>query len=431
MKRMSWILPLSLAVSCSAQNLCNPSALSQAAARVLALQKELGQTKVDEMDEGIPPSVADKITQLKDGLSRASDAALACAEPSVDPIELQKHLAQVLHANAPEPAANTVISKDDHRYAEILGSYGHNLRVQVSRPPSVAGVLAIQYSTNIECGADSMLLAYELHDGAWMEKMRWQSPPLKMISDAFGDFFVSTVLHDSSALESRDTKWRVAVAHGTPWCTSRFSNFKIDLLSPGPDPASPRVLWHTERGYSRGDFDPRIKSSGNTFELRLNADCMSFDSANCFERRVIYRYSVDGNDHVHRVGPLAINARDFVAEWLTAPWPESQDLSAAESAPALQKVHDQFDPPSKPHDDQYISHSYGPIGACAAPRTFQIQINSTLDKIVPGKPGGESAPLASHYFHVREVKDGYLMLSAPTEPDPTCSGANLMPAGNE
>lgn len=252
-----------------------------------------------------------------------------------------------------------------------------------------------------------------------------------MISDAFGDFFVSAVLHEPSALESRDTKWRFAVAHGTPWCTSRFSNFKIDLLSPGPDPDSPRVLWHTEREYSRGNFDPWIKSSGNTFELRSNADCMSFDSANCFERRVIYQYSVDGNDHVHRVGPLAINARGFVAEWLTAPWPESQDLSAAESAPTLQKVHDQFQPPSKPIDDQYISHSYGPVRACAAPRTFQVQINSTLDKIVPGKPGGKSAPLASHYFHVREVKDGYLMLSAPTEPDSTCSGANLMPPGNE
>ena len=34
-------------------------------------------------------------------------------------------------------------------------------------------------------------------------------------------------------------------------------------------------------------------------------------------------------------------------------------------------------------------------------------------------------------YHVREVKDGYMMLSAPNEPDPTCSGANLMPAGKE
>jgi hypothetical protein len=397
----------------------------------LALQSELGQTKVDEMDEGIPPVVADKITQLKDALSHTSDAALACAKPSVEPAELQKSLAQVLHANAPEPVGNTVIPKDDHRYDEILGSYGHNLRVQISRPPGVAGIIEIQYSNNIECGADSMLLVYELHDGVWTERLRWQSPPLKLISDAFGDFFVSAVLPGSSALESTNTKWRVVVAHGTPWCTSRMSGFKMDLLSPGPDPASPRVLWHAERGYSRGDFDPQIKSSGNTFELRLNADCMSFDSVNCFERRVIYRYGVDGNNSVHRLGPIGINARGFVAEWLTAPWTESRNLSVAESADPLQKVHDSFNPPVKPNDDQFISHSLGPVRSCAAPGVFQIQIDSSLEKIVPGKPGGESEPLASHYFHVREVKDGYLMLSAPTKPDPTCSGANLMPAGDE
>jgi hypothetical protein len=430
MKRLFWLLPVSLVVSCPAQTFCNPGALSQAAAKVLALQKELGQIEVDEMDEAVPPSVSGKITHLKDALSLASDAALSCPEPSIDPIELQKHLAQVLHANAPELPANTVISKDDHRYDEILGSYGHNLRVQVSRPPGLTGVLAIQYSTNIECGAHSMLLVYELRDNAWMQKLRWQSPPLKVISDAFGDFFVSVVLHDSSPLESKDTKWRVVVAHGTPWCTSRFSNFKIDLLSPGRNPASPQVLWHTERDYSRGDFAPRIKSSGNTFELRVNADCMSFDPENCFERRAIYRYSVDSNDHVRRVGPLAINARGFVAEWLTAPWSESQDLSAAESATALQKVHDQFAVPSKP-TNEYLGHSYGPVRACAAPRTFQVQIDSTLEKNMPGNTGAESEPLVSYYFHVREVNDGYLMLSAPTEPDPTCSGANLMPAGNE
>jgi hypothetical protein len=431
MKRLALILFLIIANCCLAQELCKPNALSQAASKVLTLQEELKQTKVGEMDEGVPSNAAERITRLKYALGIVSDSALACAKPSVDPIELQKHLAEVLHANAPEPPANTAISKDDHRYDEILGSYGHDLRIQVSRPSDITDILMIQFSTNIECGSDSMLLIYELHDGVWTEKMRWQSPPLKLTSDAFGDFFLVAVLRDSSAVKSKNTKWRVAVAHGTPWCTSRFSAFKIDLLSPGSDPTSPHVLWHTERGYSRSDFEPRIKSSENTFELRLNADCMVFDSANCFERRVIYRYRVDSDDSVHRIGPMGINARGFVSEWLTSPWSELQEVTSAESATALQRVHDQLSPPSKPNDDQYLSNSYGAVRACTAAGVFQIEIGSSIEKIVPGKPGGESEPLASHYFHVREVKDGYLMLSAPTDPDPTCSGANLMPARYE
>jgi len=427
MKRLSWILLLLFAVHCSAQERCTPSTLSQAAVRVLALEKELKQMDVGEEDDDVPPAVADKIIQLKDILSLASDAALTCAKPTVDTTELQGSLARALHANAPEPPENTSISKEDHRYDEILGSFGHNLRVQVTRPPSVSGIIQIQYSTNINCGQDSILFVYELHDRTWMQKLRWQSQPLKSIADAFGDFFLFTILPGFSTTENKDTKWRVVVAHGTPWCWSRMSNFKIDLLSPGPDPASPHVLWHTEREYSRGDFVPHMKSSGNTFELRLNADCMDFDSANCFERRVIYRYSVDSNDSVHRVGPMGINARGFVAEWLTAPWSESRNLSVAQSADTLQKVHEQFDQPVKPSDDQFVTNGFGPVRSCASPGIFQVQINSTLEKIVPGKPGGDSEPLPSHYFLVREGKDGYVMFSAPTKPDPVCSGANSLP----
>jgi hypothetical protein len=381
------------------------------------------------MDEAVPAAVADKITQLKDALRQVSDVALACAAPTIDPAKLQQSLAQVLHANAPEPDANTVVSKDDHRYDDTFGSYGHNLRVKVTRPPGIAGILTVEYSTNIECGADSMLLIYRLQDKVWTEKLRWQSPRLKLISDSFGDFFLFTILPGSSSSESREAKWRVAVAHGTSWCTSRYSGFKMDLLSPSGDPASPQVLWHIERGYSRGGFDPQIKSSGNTFDLRLNADCMIFDTAKCFERRVIYRYSVDGNNAVRRVGPIGSDARGFVEEWLRAPWSESRDFSVAETAATLQTVHDQFDPPLKPNDDQFVSHSFGPVRACAIAGTFQVQINSTLEKIVPGKLGGDSTSLASHYFHVREMKDGYLMLSAPTEPDSNCNGPDLIPQG--
>jgi len=431
MKRLSWVLLLTPAIYCPAQSLCNPNALSQSAARVLSLRKQLEQTHVGEMDETVPPVTAGEMTQLESALARVADAALACAKPSVDPVELQKQLAQALHANAPEPPPNTVISNNDHRYDEILGSYGHNLRVQAIRPPGLAGFLTVQYSINIECGEDNMLLVYELHDEAWKEELRWQSPPLKQISDAFGDFFLSAFLHDSSAPEGKDTKWRVVVAHGTPWCTSRFSGFRIDLLAPGPNPASPQVLWHIEREYSRFNFDPLLKSSGNTFELRLNADCMWFDDANCFERRVIYRYSIDGSDEVHRVEPLALNARGFVEEWLSAPWSESRDFSLAGAAPMLKVVYKQFNPPPNPNSNQFVGHSFGPVLACAAPGTFQVQINSTLETIVPGKPGGDSKPLPGNYFHVQQVKDGYLMLSAPTKPDLTCSGADLMPSSDK
>jgi hypothetical protein len=409
-------------VPCFAQDHCSTDALSKNANRVLALQSELRKTTVEEMDDAVPPSVSVQMTQLKEALSRFSDATISCAKPSIDPAVLQQQLVELLHANAPEPASGSVISNSDHRYDEVLGSYGHNLRVQVSRPAEIPGFLVIQYSVNIECGYDTMLLVFELQDNQWKQRLRWQASPLKTIGEAFGDFFVFGFLQNPSSAE-----WRVVVAHGGPWCSSRLSGFQLDLLAPSSDPISPRVLWHTARGYSRGDFDPRLKSSANEFELRLNDDCMSFDADHCFEFRVVYRYMLDAEGHVHRVNPLALNARGFVEEWLTAPWAEAQEVSAAGSVNALEKIHEQFDKAPKPGGGDYVTHSFGPVRACAAPGTFQVQIDSTLQQMVPGKPGGESKGLPSYFFHVREIRNGYLMLSTTTEPDPTCVGPNLMP----
>jgi len=423
MKSIAWVLVIGCAVSCRAAVPCSPSALSQAAAQATTLQRELENIKVEEMDTAVPADARDLLDRLKDALTHTADAALGCAPPLVNATELQASLAEALHANPPEPPENTVISSNDHRFDEAFGSYGHNLRVRGGRPQNALGLLVVEFAFNIACGNDHMLLVYALDRGAWVEKLRWQAPPLKDVSDAYGDFFVSAILPGASTGD--ESEWRVIVAHGRPWCTSRFSGFKTDLLAPGVDPHSPRVLWKIDRGYSRFEFAPKLKTSANTFELRLNDTCMDSDA---YERRVIYRYRVNDDGSVQRVGPIAINARGFVEEWLSAPWAESRGFLAADASANLQAVHDQFDPPSKPDSSEFVTHAYGPVRACKAAGVFQVQIDSTLEKMVPGKPGGDSSPLPSRYFHVREVKDGYSMISAPSEPDPACSGSNLMPA---
>ena len=81
------------------------------------------------------------------------------------------------------------------------------------------GLLEVTFFINIECGSfDSMLLVYDLRNGAWKKELRWQAAPLHQVSDAYGDFFLSAVLLGSSA--TGGAEWRVIVAHGTPWCTS-------------------------------------------------------------------------------------------------------------------------------------------------------------------------------------------------------------------
>lgn len=429
MKSVLWILVVVFAARCCAQNACSAMAISAAGARVQSVVAELRKDNAAEMDNEQFSVVSDHMTQLKETLSSASDAVLACEKPSVDVSNMRTSLIRTVHANGPLPDPTVSISKGDPGYEEEAGLYGHNLRVGVIRPTAVTGLLEVEYSINIECGVDTMLLVYELRDGHWEQRLRWQSSPLTTISDAFGDFFVSAVLVAPSDPGEGGPKWSVAVAHGEPWCSSHMSGFKIDLLAPGNSPSLPVLVWHTQRIYSRGDTEPRIKAFGNVFELRLNSMCL--DVLNCYERRAVYRYRLESNGTVRRVGPIATNARGFVEEWLVAPWEESQNLTVVEARTELQQVHDNFDPPAKPNLSEYVKDTYGPVRACAARGVFQVQIDSSLETEVTGKPGGNSKSLPSLYFHVRVGKDGYVMISAPTESDPTCTGPDLMPLNPE
>jgi hypothetical protein len=429
MKSVLWIVIVVFAGRCCAQSACVPGAIPAAGARVQAVVAELRKNQLaqDAMETNVPQEIAEQMTRLKEVLSVASDAVLACEKPSVETGQLRKNLNRTLHANGSVGDMTDSIPIGGRGSGEEAGSYGHNLRVGVSRPAGVTGLLEVEFSINIECGDDTMLLVYEMQDGHWKQRLRWQSPPLMEISDAFGDFFMSAIVATPAGSGKEDSPWRLVVAHGTPWCTSRWSNFKMDVLEPGSSPASPRVDWHMNRSFSRGDFPTRLKAFGNGFELRLNTMCLDPD---CYERHVIYRYRLEANGVVHRVGPIATNSRGFVEEWLSAPWEELSEVTAAEGASDLQAVHESFEHWKK-SDSEFVSHRYGPVRACANAGVFQVEINSKLDTIDPGKPGGDSKPLPSRYFHVREGKDGYVMVSAPTESDPTCTGPDLMPLNPE
>lgn len=257
--------------------------------------------------------------------------------------------------------------------------------------------------------------------GHWQERLRWQAPLYKQISGALGDFFDIALLPATAS-----TPWRLVAVHGTPWCTSRFSLFAIDLLQPTAAPTHPRILWHTQRDYSRfGESPITLKASADTFELRLNADAMQFDIDNSFERRVIYRYRVTG-DTVTRLQPIALNARGFVEEWLSMPWPEAAIQTADPASPALKAVHQNFQQRQATTGDTLIESSFGPVLACKTPHDFQVEMRSTRSTASPGKPGGDTTPLPSTFYRLHDTGNGYQLLSATTHADPQCTGPDLM-----
>jgi hypothetical protein len=246
-----------------------------------------------------------------------------------------------------------------------------------------------------------MLFLYEPGPKGWRRVMRWQSPEYKQISGAFGDFFEYAVLPGSPV--------KVVVAHGHPWCTSRFSGFGIDLLEATPNGDAPKVAWQTARDYSRGDFNIRLRPTGDGFELRLNTVALDI---NGYERTVVYRYRVAG-DQIERIAPIATNGRGFVEEWLAAPWDEAKGQTIPTAEEAMKAVHEREVQLQK-SEKTYVTYTYGPVRACTVKGRFEVEMDAD--------PGGKQF----YAIQQRTEGDGYMMVNYGTTQDERCSGPDLM-----
>ncbi|MGA7158952.1 MAG: hypothetical protein WBY53_19055 [Acidobacteriaceae bacterium] len=418
-KRLNWLtLIVSFALISAtnsvlyAQQPCSATIKNRDAAMIGNLRADLRSTKLPDDDIGIdiPVSVQSDLTHLKNALAKVAADVFACRGASALAPLIQDELAKLLDANPPQPPPNTIVMNGDKRYAEWLAfEYGRNLLVNVqSLAPNL---LSVEFTFHIPCGDDTMLMVFERDSDHWEERLLWQAPAYKEISGAFGDFFLTAVLPGATPND-----WRLVIAHGKPWCTSRFSGFDIDVLAPQPNDPRPRVLWHTDRGYSRDNFAPTLKAVGDTFELRIHDDAMLFDPANGFERTVIYHYRVSGTS-VARLEPIATNGRGFVEEWLSMPWPEAADQSLSASTEALQRIHHLYETSYPEHSNTYTSWNAGPVRACSAPKNFQVAFDTQLNRIVPGKPGGDEAPPS---------RTSSISSKSSKISDPTCSGPDLM-----
>jgi hypothetical protein len=414
------LIPAAVSALC-AQETCSVAAEQRDAKAVTQLRTDLRSIKLDADDPGtdVPASVQENLTTLKNTLAQAARDVFVCQSSTVTPSILENELAKLLDANPPQPPPNTTVMNGDKRYEEWLAfDYGRNLLVSVRA--LAPNLLTVTFTFHIPCGDDDMLMVFENDRGQWRDRVLWQSAPYKEISGAFGDFFQYAILPGNNLDD-----WRLVVAHGKPWCSSRFSGFSIDVLAPNPNDSHPRILWHTDRGYSRDDFAPTLRASGDVFELRIHDDEMIFDPANAFERTVIYRYRVDSTN-VTRLEPIATTGRGFVEEWLSMPWPEAKDQTLPANDEALQRIHRRYETSYPKDSNIYTSWTAGPVRSCSVAGRFQVAFTSQRNKIVPGKPGGEQDKPVPYYFQIKQVDNGYEVESASQTSDPACIGPDLM-----
>ncbi len=342
----------------------------------------------------LPPSLQKEISKLKDALSATVSAYLQCAKAdAVDLTAMQSELVRMTAVQEPPPI--TQFDKE-----QVDGFYGTELKIIASHPANAPQLIAVTIKFGIECGDDSMLLIYERKTNTWQESLRWQSGDYAKISGAFGDFFQYAVLPREQG------HWVVAAAHGTPWCTSRWSAFDLDLIQPIRDGSRQRVLQHTTYGYVRFEKDVIIRYRPDGFEFRDEEGSMDSD---VMTRTGVYRFRL-ANDRLERVQPIALNGRDFVDEWLQAPWSDAKRWSDEANLDSLAKEKTFFD---RKNNSGRPMLSFGAVRSCSDDlKHFQVELD--LD------------PGPTHYFQIKQGENSFTMLSATTQPDTRCKGPDLM-----
>ncbi len=403
-------MALLIAPALRAEQACSQTDLQAAVQHAKVVQAQLLTYKIrGEIDEGVPAPLQAQIRAFKESLTALTDTALQCAPEDANPKMIETTLAKLLDAN--KPVINEVY--DPKKPPQLDRIYGGEIDVKASAPANSPQVLLVRISFGIECGDDAMLLAYEFRHGRWQQTLRWQSGDYDRISGAFGDFFSYQVVPQKDP-----GSWLIAVAHGHPWCTSRWSGFDLDLIRPSIENAPQQVVFHQKAGYVR-DTDPIMKVVPAGFQLRLETGSMD---TTVMTRSVIYRYRVSGR-RVVRVQPIALNGRDFVDEWLQSPWNESKGWSEPSELIELESVKRKIEILRNPDPNakEWPNLTYGRVRSCSdSPSHFQVELD--LEWLV----NQQTRPDKPTYFQIQEGKNSFTMLSASGNPDPHCTGHDIM-----
>ncbi len=400
------LLILAMSAGVRADEGCSQERLKVVAEKVKAEQAELLGVSVGYggTDTGVPVATQNLIRAFKDSLAAAADAFMDCERGGVDDAKgIETRLAGLLGASVEDSVRKTVgdMVVTDQGRDKI---YGANLQIAARAEEHEPPLIGLKIGFDIPCGVDEMLLIYESSGNGWRRMIRWQSDPYSQISGAFGDFFEYAVFG-----ERRGDDWRVAVAHGKPWCSSSYSGFDLDVLRPATGAiASQQMVFHKEAAYRR-DEEPTLQAEPDGFLFRVKVTSLSSNS----NRKVaIYHYRLH-QGQIHRYQPVAENARDFLDEWIQADWNEAADWTARPNLKSLAREHDIVAEFMDKVESKTPEFTYGPVQAC-----------SGKQKMVQVEFGG--VPSGFKYFQIEQGKDSFTLVSGSNGPDPKCTGPDLM-----
>jgi len=368
-----------LAAQAHAEASCARDAVATSAAALKDARTAVIAVPVAEMDTDVPPPARDAIEKFKDRLQAYVEASLACTPSAAS----DAAILATLRARG-----------DRGQRGPKTDGHGRDLDYAVVPVPNHSDWIAIVPSFGIRCGSDAIALFYRRQGARWHEAMVRRAAPYKEVSGGWENLDIY------APRTGPDGHWYIALTHGTPWCTSIWSGYHIELVRPTADPLRPDIFLRRNLGYNRG-FDTVVTADPRWFDVRL-ADFSHDD--NIWVRTSVQRWAIDG-DHVHRIPPVALNAQDFVDEWIMTPWREA----SAWSAPGLAGWHRKLG--FADAEKTALDTKFGRIRACPGKRV-EVALQP------------ESGP--DVYLLVEQNGLAFRMLAASRRHDPRCNGPNQL-----
>lgn len=198
----------------------------------------------------------------------------------------------------------------------------------------VRDVLIVQAEIGVVCGFDETVYAYEWAKDRWRLLLDTSQKP-----DSQGVYFaeqIQQVAFNKTDGMARD-ELRLVATGASPSCARSFApvHYRVWSLKRGTA-ASLLVDAREDRAYV-GRRDPAVSARFDGDVLLLEMDVASIDPTR--HSRVAVQRLQFGKTGVIRVAPFALTPRDFVEEWLRAPWATSLQWTQAGARAALERIH--------------------------------------------------------------------------------------------
>jgi hypothetical protein len=184
--------------------------------------------------------------------------------------------------------------------------------------------LTVQTSVGIACGYDDSAYVYAWNAGAW-----------RRIFASEQNVYTKAGYLPQTIYAIQIYERLVLTLGSRPGCSNAFQPLYYRLWRVGPAGGQPKLLLNSFETAYMGDYPPvHATLSPHDVRIEFTAGGTGYGEAHQAERH----FEIRGNS-VMQIEPIAPTPRDFVEEWLAAPWKQSVKLSESD---ALQSWHIKF-----------------------------------------------------------------------------------------